>query len=54
MPRSIQEILDQAEELAQRFENYEPNANDERPVEEYMLDALPSPGRAASDRSQTP
>jgi hypothetical protein len=33
MPRSIQEILDHADELAQRFEDYEPSAGDERPVE---------------------
>ncbi len=38
MPRSIQEILDQADELAQRFESCEPDAADERPVEEYMLE----------------
>jgi hypothetical protein len=37
MPRSIQEILDHADELAQRFEDYEPSADDERPVEEYLL-----------------
>ena len=49
MPRSIQEILDQAEELAQRFENYEPNANDERPVEEYMLEHA-ALARARSER----
>lgn len=38
MPRSIQEILDHADELAHRFEDYEPNAADERPVEEYLLE----------------
>ncbi len=38
MPRSIQEILDHADELAQRFEDYEPNPADERPVEEYLLE----------------
>jgi hypothetical protein len=38
MPRSIQEILDHADELAQRFEDYEPSTNDERPVEEYALE----------------
>ena len=38
MPRSIQEILDHADELAQRFEDYEPEPNDERPVEEYLLE----------------
>ena len=38
MPRSIQEILDHADELAQRFEDYEPDPDDERPVEEYLLE----------------
>lgn len=37
MPRSIQEIIDHADELAQRFENLEPEAAEEIPVEEYML-----------------
>jgi hypothetical protein len=37
MPRSIQDILDHADELAQRFEEYEPGEGDERPVEEYFL-----------------
>ena len=39
MPRSIQEILDHADELAKRFEDYEPSPGDERPVEEYLLHA---------------
>lgn len=30
MPRPIQEILDHADELAKRFEDYEPRAEDER------------------------
>ena len=30
MPRSIQDILDNADELAMRFENYEPDPADER------------------------
>lgn len=38
MPRSIQEILDHADELAQRFEDYDPEPDDERPVEEYLLE----------------
>ena len=38
MPRSIQEILDHADELAQRFEDYAPSEGDEQPVEEYMLE----------------
>jgi hypothetical protein len=38
MPRSIQEILDHADDLAKRFEEYEPAKADERPVEEYVLE----------------
>lgn len=30
MPRPIQEILDHADDLAKRFEDYEPQAEDER------------------------
>ena len=37
MPRSIQEILDHADELAERFENLSPDEADEIPVEEYLL-----------------
>ena len=37
MPRSIQEILDHADELAERFEDYDPQPGDERPVEEYLI-----------------
>ncbi|HEX6301406.1 MAG TPA: hypothetical protein VF148_13140 [Acidimicrobiia bacterium] len=37
MPRSIQEILDQADDLAKRFEDYEPDEGDEVPVEECLL-----------------
>ncbi len=47
MPRSLQEILDHGDELAQRFENYEPKGEDERPVEEYLLE------RAAIARSRS-
>ena len=49
MPRSIQEILDHAEELAKRFEEYEPDAADERPVEEYLLQRA-AVARARSER----
>lgn len=49
MPRSIQEILDHADELAARFEDYEPGDGDERPVEEYMLERA-ALGRARSER----
>lgn len=47
MPRTIQEILDHAKELAERFENYDPSEADERPVEEYLLE------RAALDRARS-
>ncbi len=47
MPRSIQEILDHADELAERFEDYEPKAGDERSVEEYLLE------RATLDRARS-
>ena len=36
--KSIQEILDRADELAQRLEDYEPEPGDERPVDEYLLE----------------
>ena len=52
MPRSIQEILDHADELAKRFEDCEPVEGTERPVEEYLLEraalARPRPQRASS------
>jgi hypothetical protein len=49
MPRSIQEILDHADELAQSFEDYESAAGDEQPVEEYLLRRA-SLARARSER----
>jgi len=47
MPRSLQQILDHADAIAQRFESYEPVDGDERPVEEYLLQ------RAAVARAQS-
>jgi hypothetical protein len=49
MPRSIQDILDHADELAARFENYEPELGDERPAEEYLLERA-ALARARSER----
>ncbi len=49
MPRSIQDILDHADELARRFEEYEPSEDDERPVEEYLLERA-ALARARSER----
>lgn len=47
MPRSMQEILDQADEFARRFESYQPEGSDERPLEEYLLE------RAVIDRARS-
>ncbi|MFO7590822.1 MAG: hypothetical protein R6X23_07980 [Acidimicrobiia bacterium] len=49
MPRSIQEILDHGDELAERFEEYEPEAGDERVLEEYLLERA-TIARARSER----
>jgi len=49
MPRSIQEILDHGDELAKRFEDYEPEPGDERLVEEYLLERA-TITRARSER----
>jgi hypothetical protein len=49
MPRSIQEILDHADELAKQFEDYEPTDGDERRVEEYLLQRA-ALARARSER----
>ncbi len=37
MPRSIQDILDHADDLAKRFEDYEPSPDDEVAVAEHLL-----------------
>jgi hypothetical protein len=37
MPRSIQDILDHADELAKHFEDYEPSPEDEVAVAEHLL-----------------
>ena len=49
LPRSIQEILDDTDELAKRFEDYEPTPGDERPLEEYFLERAVL-ARARSER----
>ncbi len=47
MPRSIQEILDHADDLARRFEEYEPMPDDKVDVAEHLL------RRAALARART-
>ena len=37
MPRSLQDILDHADDLAKRFEDYEPSPDDEVEVAEHLL-----------------
>lgn len=51
MPRSVQEILDHADDLARRFKAYEPAPEDEREpaVFETLRDAVVS--RSAAERS---
>lgn len=49
MPRSIQEILDHADEFALRFEDFDPEMANEIPVEEYLLDRAVA-ARARSER----
>ena len=54
MPRTIQEILDQQAELADKFENFDPDLGHERPIEEYLearrlrIDRM---NQAATDKS---
>lgn len=38
MPRSIQDILDHADELQRNFQSFAPSEGDEVPLEEYLLE----------------
>jgi len=51
MPRTVQDILDHADELASRFEDYEPSAADERDPQVFaaLRDAVLS--RSDAERS---
>jgi len=51
MPRTVQDILDHADELANRFEDYTPNEHDERDPEAFkaLRDAVLS--RSDAERS---
>ena len=53
MPRSIQDILDHADELASTLRELPTGPGDERPVEEFLLDAALARARA-NDRSSRP
>lgn len=51
MPRSVQEILDHAEELASRFDDYEPAAGDERDPAPYLALREAVASRSEAERS---
>lgn len=51
MPRTVQEILDHADELAERFEAYEPAAEDERDPQTFI--ALRDAAAARSDAERS-
>ncbi len=51
MPRSVQEILDHAQELAARFEDYEPVASDERDPVVYVALREAVVSRSDAERS---
>ena len=51
MPRTVQEILDHADELAERFESYEPAPEDERDPQAFI--ALRDAAAARSDAERS-
>ncbi len=51
MPRSVKDILDHAEELAKRFENYEPAAQDERDPRTFVALRDAAINRSDAERS---
>lgn len=51
MPRSVQDILDHAEELAARFEDYEPASGDERDPAAYLALREAVVSRSEAERS---
>jgi hypothetical protein len=51
MPRTIQDILDHADELARRFEDYEPNVRDERDLEVFATLRRSVVARSEAERS---
>jgi len=51
MPRTVQEILDHTDELAQRFEEYEPSPTDERDPEVFAALRRAVLSRSDAERS---
>jgi hypothetical protein len=53
VPRSVQDILDHSDELAKRFEDYDPDPGDERDVEAFLALRRAVESRAHAERSIT-
>lgn len=51
MPRTVQDILDHSDELAKRFEAYDPRAEDERDPEAFIALRRAVALRAEAERS---
>lgn len=51
MPRTVQDILDHSDELAKRFEDYEPATDDERDPETFAALRRAVESRAQAERS---
>lgn len=51
MPRTLQTILDHGDELARRFESYEPTAEDERPAEALVRLREAATARSDAERA---
>ncbi|MFN8204008.1 MAG: hypothetical protein U0S48_15695 [Solirubrobacteraceae bacterium] len=51
MPRTVQDILDHSDELAKRFEAYDPRGEDERDPEAFIALRRAVASRAEAERS---
>jgi hypothetical protein len=51
MPRTVQDILEHGDELAKRFEDYEPSADDERDPEVFAALRRSVVARSQAERS---
>jgi hypothetical protein len=51
MPRTVQDILDHSDELAKRFEGYEPTPGDERDTEAFVALRRAVESRSQAERS---
>jgi len=51
MPRTVQDILDHGDELAKRFEDYEPDADDLRDPDVFVALRRAVISRSAAERS---